>query len=122
MNIYNKWQKIRVHFLILSAIFVLVPCLKFVFKENVYEVFYASYFVNSIAITASCIILNLKHGFVWYYPFCIIFIVTMIMLIFFMNDIESGIVTVFLSYISASFVTSAIGGIMHKIRENNKEE
>ena len=66
--------------------------------------------------------LNLKHGFVWYYPFCVIFIATVTMLIFFMNDIENGIVTVFLSYISASFVTSAMGGIMHKIRENNKEE
>lgn len=122
MNVYKGWQKIKIYFLVLTAVFVIVPCLKFIFKDNVYEIFYVSYIVNSIAITVSCIMLNLKHGFVWYYPLYVMFSATMCMLIFFINDISEGIITVFLSYISVSFVSTAIGGIMHKIRENNKED
>ena len=122
MYIYKIWEKIRVYFIVLCAIFVLVSCARFVFPQNVYDIFYISYIVDSIAITVSTVAFNLKNGFAWYYALCVIFAATVVMVMFFSRDIESGIITVFLSYISVSVVSTAIGGIMHKIRENNKEE
>ncbi len=122
MYIYKIWEKIRIYFMVLCAIFVIVSCLRFIFSDLIYDIFYISYIVNSIAITASIIIFNLKNGFAWYYTFCVIFAATIIMLMFFLNDIEEGIITVFLSYVSVSVVSTVIGGIMHRIRENNKEE
>ena len=122
MYIYKIWEKIRIYFMVLCAIFVLSSCSRFIFPEFVYDVFYASYIINSLAITVITIIFCLKNGFAWYFAVCEIFAATAIMIMFFSKDIETGIITVFLSYVSASIVSTAIGGIMHKIKENNKED
>lgn len=122
MYIYKIWEKIRVYFMVLCAVFVLVSCTRFIFPDLIYDIFYVAYIVNSIAITVSTIMFNLKNGFAWYYTLCVIFAATVIMLMFFLNDIETGIITVFLSYVSVSIVSTVIGGIIHKIRENNREE
>ena len=107
--------------IIVAAVAFAVPLLKYA-GVGASSVFYITYIVNILVVSSSCIILNIKHGFLWYYPIIVLFFLIFALVGYFINEFPAAISTVFLNYAFLGYITSAIGGIIHKIRENNREE
>lgn len=120
MNIYECWKKVRVHILITLFFAFAVPTMRY-FGKDISDVFYLSYIINSAVVTVTCIVLNMKHGFLWYYPVLVLFVTTFALAVFFINDMPSAIPVMFVSYASLGYVSSAIGAIVKKIRDNNRD-
>ncbi len=122
MNIYKHWEKIQNHLIVMAVIFLLMGFSKFLFGENISEMMSVLYLLNTVSVTVSCLALSVKRGFLWYYPCVLLFLSVMVNMTFFADEYQSFARALFFNNLSASVVATAVGSIVHKIRENNREE
>lgn len=122
MNIYKYWEKIQNHLIVMAVIFLLLGFSKFLFGESISEMMSVLYVLNTVSVTVSCVALSIKRGFLWYYPCVLIFLSLMVNMTFFSDDYPAFVRVLLFNNLSASVVGSAMGGIIRKIRENNREE
>lgn len=121
MNIYDNWKKMRIHILFVTFVAVIVGAAAVIFSGGSEEWLYFSYILNSITATISCIIFSVKNGFKWWYPTSVLFVETMTLVVCFLNTQLDMIPFMFVSYLSVSFVSTAMGTIIGKIKRNNEE-
>ena len=122
MNIYKHWEKIQNHLIVMAVVFLLMGFSKFLFGENVSKMMGVLYLLNTVSVTASCLVLSVKRGFLWYYPCVLLFLSVMVNMTFFADEYQSFVRALLFNNLSASVVATAVGSIVHKIRENNRGE
>lgn len=120
MKIYDNWKKMSIYILVAGIVALVSGAIMF-FGMNTDSVFYFSYLLNSLIITICSIVFSIKNGFKWWYITTMLFVQTIIMVIYFLPTQVDMIPVIFVSYLSASLVSSAIGAIVGKIRKNNEE-
>ena len=122
MSVYDRWKMMRSYIIVLIAAAVLSSAAALFSKQYTDNVFYGAYIVNSMAATVSGLIFGVKHGFKWWYASSALFVETSVMVAFFVGSENDLIPFMFVSYLSVSFVSNAIGAIIGKIKKNNEEE
>ncbi len=121
LNIYRCWMKVRVYTVIMALVCFLVPALRYV-GIRYDSVFYITYAINSAVLSICCLILNIKNGFVWYYPIVALFFLAAALVTYFINEVPTLIPNMVINYMFIGYITSIIGAIVHKIRKNNYED
>lgn len=117
MYFSDIFRPMKWHIIACIIAFYALPMLTFVVpQEGLLTVMLISEEVNTTVVLITSIVLTIKEGFKWYYPFVVMFLYAPACFLYYGESMLANIVV----YLLLSYTAQIIGFIVRKIIERNR--